>query len=174
MAFYCGQIALHTVEENDSVMIYGPVIMNAEVICYKGSWKDVRTLAVSQGRSQEIERAYDTYPQIKEIRQITQKAILYSVERGEVDGAIQDITKAAEVPDWPIKPLSETDAISYVMVVDKDFAETEAFRDYIRSYNAAVEKLNDKDYLAEKLDVDRKWLDQTGIGFLTLKEPGES
>ena len=37
-----------------------------------------------------------------------------------------------------------------------------------------AEKLNDKDYLAEKLDVDRKWLDQTGIGFLTLKEPGES
>ena len=40
VAFYCSHIAMHTIEENENVMIYGPVIMNAEVICYKEPWEE--------------------------------------------------------------------------------------------------------------------------------------
>ena len=54
MAFYCSHIAKHTIEENENVMIYGPVIMNAEVICYKGDLADVRTAGISQGRAGRI------------------------------------------------------------------------------------------------------------------------
>ena len=57
MAFYCSHIAMHTIEENENVMIYGPVIMNAEVLCYKGDLADVRTVGISQGRQNEKEQA---------------------------------------------------------------------------------------------------------------------
>lgn len=62
VAFYCGHIAQHTVEENENVMIYGPTVMNAEVICFKDDFDQVRTVGVSQGREQEKAVAQKTYP----------------------------------------------------------------------------------------------------------------
>ena len=61
-------------------MIYGPVIMNAEVICYKNDWEDVKLVGVSQGRENEKEQALKTYPQIEGFQDVTQKGILYSLE----------------------------------------------------------------------------------------------
>ena len=86
-----------------------------------------------------------------------------------MDAVIQDLTKSSVVPQYPTKPLSETDYISYVLVVDKEFAQTESFADFIDSYNKAVDKLNEPEYLAEKLGVEKSWLDNKTIQFLPLK-----
>ena len=80
-------------------------------------------------------------PQIEEFDEITQKGILYAMEDEQVDAAVLDITKAAEVSDIPTMPLSDNDYISYVLIVDKEFEQTEAFRNFIESYNKAVEKI---------------------------------
>lgn len=170
MAFYCSHIALHTIEENENIMIYGPVVMNAEVMCYKSEPEDIRIVGISQGRQNEKELAGKTYPQIEEFQEITQKGILYSLENGQVDAVIQDLTKAANVPQYPCRPISETDYVSYVLVVDKDFAMTEAFADFIESYNRAARRLNDRSYLAEKLGVEEEWLADKKINFLELEE----
>lgn len=154
-------------------MIYGPAVMNAEVICCKGSWEDVRIVGVSQGREQEKALAERTYPQIEGFQEITQKGILYAMEDAQVDAVIQDVTKAAQVPDYDCLPLSENDHISYVLVVDKEFAETKAFSDFIKSYNRAAEKLNDPAYLAKKLGVEESWLSGKAVQFLTLDEREE-
>lgn len=154
-------------------MIYGPAVMNAEVICYKENWEEVKTVGVGQGREQEKTLAGKTYPQIETFQDITQKGILYTLEDGQVDAVIQDVANAAQVPDYKCRPLSENDYISYVLVVDKDFAETEAFSDFIESYNRAVEKLNKPAYLSEKLGVEESWLDDKDIQFLTLEESEE-
>lgn len=151
-------------------MIYGPVIMNAEIICYKNNWEDVKVVGVSQGREEEKEQAIKNYPQIERFQDVTQKGILYTLEDEQVDAVIQDLTKSAVVPQYPTMPLSSTDFISYVMVVDKEFAATKAFADFIHSYNKAVDKLNEPEYLAEKLDVDKEWLADKSIKFLPLEE----
>ena len=83
---------------------------------------------------------------------------------------IQNLTKAAGVPSYLCKPLSDTDYISYVIVVDKKFAQTEAFADFINSYNKAVDKLNKPEYLAEKLGVEKSWFQDKTIQFLRLEE----
>ena len=171
MAFYCSHIAMHTIEENENVMIYGPVIMNAEVLCYKSDLADVRTVGISQGRQNEKEQARETYPQIEEFQEITQKGILYSLENGQVDRVVQDISKAANVPDYLCAPISETDYISYVLVVDKKFVETEEFGEFIENYNRAAESLNDPEILAGKLGVEEDWLKDKKIRFLTLGQP---
>ena len=165
-----GVLTNETVEENENVMIYGPTVMNAEVICFKDDFDQVRTVGVSQGREQEKAVAQKTYPQIEKFEEITQKGILYSLEDGQVDAVIQDLTKAAGVPSYLCKPLSDTDYISYVIVVDKKFAQTEAFADFINSYNKAVDKLNKPEYLAEKLGVEKSWLQDKTIQFLRLEE----
>ena len=88
------------------------------------------------------------------------------MEDEQVDAAVLDITKAAEVSDIPTMPLSDNDYISYVLIVDKEFEQTEAFRNFIESYNKAVEKLNDPFYLAEKLKVSKEWVEEKQIKFL--------
>lgn len=173
IAFYCSHIALHTVEENDNVMIYGPAVMNAEVISYKDSWEDVEIVGISQGREHEKELAAANYPQIRELKEVSPKGILYALEDGQVDAVVQDLTKAAKVPDYSYQPLSETDYISYALVVDKEFARTEAFSDFIKSYNKAVSRLNDPEYLAEKLNVDKEWIENTSVEFLPIEESEE-
>lgn len=151
-------------------MIYAPIIMNAEVICYKGEWENVKEVGVNQGREQEKTLAKKTYPQIEKFQDITQKAILYMLEDEQVDGIIQDITKAAGISEYPSVPLTLEDQVSYVMVVNKEFAETEAFTDFVNSYNKAVEKMNDLSYLSEKLNADEEWLKEKNIKFLTISE----
>lgn len=151
-------------------MIYGPVVMNSEVICYKGDWESVKIVGVNQGREAEKSLAQEAYPQIEEFRDISQKGILYTMEDGQVDAIIQDLTSAAMVPNYKYMPVSAHDYISYVLVVDKEFAQTEAFSDFIKSYNKAVEKLNEPAYLAEKLGVEEEWLNDKTIQFLTLDE----
>lgn len=144
--------------------------MNAEVICYKNDWEDVKLVGVSQGRENEKKQALKTYPQIEGFKDVTQKGILYTLEDEQVDAVIQDLTKSSVVPQYPTKPLSDTDYISYVLVVDKEFAQTESFADFIDSYNKAVKKLNEPEYLAEKLGVEKSWLDNKTIQFLPLKK----
>lgn len=144
--------------------------MNSEVICYKGDWDSVKVIGVNQGREAEKSLAQETYPQIEEFRDISQKGILYTMEDGQVDAIIQDLTSAAMVPTYNYMPVSTHDYISYVLVVDKEFAQTEAFSDFIKSYNKAVEKLNEPTYLAEKLGVEEEWLNDKTIQFLTLDE----
>ena len=92
------------------------------------------------------------------------------MEDGQVDAVIQDLTKAALVPTYQYKPIAEHDYISYVLVVDKEFAQTQAFADFVKSYNKAAEKLNEPAYLAEKLGVEEEWLHDKTIQFLTLAE----
>ena len=169
VGFYCPHIAKHTIENNEDVEIYGPVLMNGETIVHKKDWADVKNVGITQGRQQEKSLAKKTYSQIEEFDEITQKGILYAMEDEQVDAAILDITKAAEVSDIPTMPLSDNDYISYVLVVDKEFEQTEAFQNFIESYNKAVEKLNDPAYLAEKLKVSEEWIKEKHIKFLPLE-----
>lgn len=173
VGFYCSHIARHTVENNPDVMIYGPAVMNGEIICYKGDWDDVKKVGVTQGREQQKSIAKASYPQIEEFNEITQKGILYALEDGQVDALILDLTKAAETLTGQYRPLSDMDYISYVLVVDKEFAATKEFHDFIESYNRAAERLNNKAYLAETLGVGEAWLSDKAVKFLTIGENEE-
>jgi len=172
LGFFCTHIARHTIENNKDVEIYGPVIMNGETIVYKNAWDRVQKVGVTQGREQSKALAAKTYDQIEGFNEITQKGILYAMEDEQVDAAILDVTKAAQVPGYECRPLSGTDYISYVLVADKEFARSEAFQDFICSYNEAAETLGDTAYMAEVLGVDTQWVEEKNIKFLPLEETG--
>lgn len=168
--FFCSHMAKHLIDANEQVFIYGPVIMNAEIVCYRGNWEDVRVVGMNQGRVNEKVWVEKSYPQIEHFEEITQKGILYSLERGQVDAVIQDLTKASRITQYPSMPVSASDYISYVLVVEKEFARTPEFAQLVRSYNKAAEKLNDRAYLAEKLGVPPEWLADKKVQFLQLDE----
>lgn len=173
IGFYCSHIAKHTVEQNQNVMIYGPAIMNGEIICYKNKWEEVSKIGVTQGREQLKKISEKTYPQIQYFDEITQKGILYTLEDGQIDAAILDISKTSGLKEYEYTPLAETDYISYVLVVDKQFAKTKAFVDFIESYNQAVSRLNNKNYLARALEIEEGSSALGQIKFLSLDEKKE-
>ena len=171
VGFFCNHIASYTAQKNDRVMIYAPVVMNAELIAYKPEtdWAEVRRVGVTQGREQEKNLAKECYPQIERFYDISQKGILYAMEIGDVDADILDITHAARVPDYQYKPLTDRDYISYMLVVDKAFAETEAFQDFIEGYNRAVRRLSDPAELARVLGVDQDWIEERNLKLLEIE-----
>ena len=67
-------------------------------------------------------------------------------------------------------PLSDNDYISYVLLVDKEFEQTEAFRNFIESYNKAVEKIEcPRGIWLKKLKVSKEWVEEKQIKFLPLE-----
>ena len=170
VAFYCSHIAKHTVENNDNFVIYAPAIMNAEMIAFREEWDQAETLGVLTGRTQEQQIVKKEYPQITDIYEISQKGIGYSLEDGQIDGAVLDITKAALIPQYNFKHLSGQDYISYVLVADREIINTEPFQKFVEAYNQAVSNLKETEYLAECLGVEETWLENTNIKFLKIQE----
>lgn len=170
LAFFCSHIANSTVQKNDKVMIYAPVIMNAELLVYPRDreFEGIRKVGITQGRVQEMNLARKTYPGLQLFYQISQKGILYALEDGQVDADILDLVSAARNPSYQWKPLSSHDYISYVLVVDKEFAKTDAFSDFVDAYNRAAETLSDPEILAERIGADASWLSDKPLKLLTL------
>ena len=117
-------MAVHLVRSNDNFEIYGPVIMNAEVIAYKSGQDKISKLGVGQKREHLKQIAKDGPHQVEEILEMSPISLPYTLETGEIDGAILDITKASLLAKFSFMPLSEDDYISYSLVVRKDIVKT--------------------------------------------------
>lgn len=168
MAFYCNHMALHLVRANENFEIYGPVIMNAEVIGYKDQLSDVKRLGIGQKKEHLHKLAETSHNQIKEIIEISPSSLPYSLEGGQIDGAVLDITKAALLPGFNFISLSEDDYISFSLVVRKDIIGTEEFNDFLDAYNKAVDELNQGEMLRKATNSDQLLWDSINIKFLNL------
>lgn len=136
LALYCPEVAKKLVSEDERFIIYGPAIMNAEVLVYQKKWLDeVHTIGIAQGRKHLKELVYDTVPHVEDVLEITPKGLNYAMGDGQIDGAIMDISKASLLKGYQYHRLSEEDYISYVLVTRKSVIETKEFERFIDSYN---------------------------------------
>lgn len=134
-------MASHLIEDK-RFMIYAPVIMNSDVLIYSGAdMEQICHIGISQGRRHLSKMVQEAYPQVTEISEISPRVLGYSLETGQIDAAVMDITKAVLVPDTAIAPISEEDYISYVLVVRKDVADTKPFMKFVDAYNETVREL---------------------------------
>ncbi len=162
-------MALHLVRANEDFEIYGPIIMNAEVIAYKAQLSDVKKLGIGQKKEHLHRLAEKSHNQIKEIIEISPASLPYSLEGGQIDGAVLDITKAALLKDFKFAPLSEDDYISFSLVVRKDIIETEEFKDFLDAYNKAVDEFNQDEILKKLTNSDGMLWENVNIKFLNLE-----
>lgn len=162
-------MALHLARANDDFAIYGPVIMNAEVIAFKEEIGSVHKLGVGHKREHLHKLAKETYKQVKEVIEISPVSLPYSLEGGKIDGAILDITKAYLLPESNFLPLSDDDYISYSLIVRKDIIGTRAFEEFLTAYNKTVEELNQVDKLKEHISMPEEFWDNANIKFLSLE-----
>lgn len=166
MAFACSHIATHLISEDDRFMIYGPVIMNSEVLLHQLPTSQLFHLGIPQGRGVMRSLVQQSYPQIAEVSEITSKAIQYSLAANQVDCIAVDITKASLLSDYSISPIAQQDYISYVLVVRKDIVSTREFQDFIKSYNAFLQTMQEN--MSCILDIPQENIDAIRLTFLEL------
>jgi hypothetical protein len=162
-------MALHLVRANDDFEIYGPVIMNAEVIAYKDDIENIHRIGIGQKREHLHKLVKKSYKQVEEIVELSSISLPYSLEGGQIDGAVLDITKAALLPELNFIPLSKDDYISYSLVVRKDIIKTKDFEDFLTAYNKVVEELNQIELLREYIGMTEEFWNNKKIKFLSLE-----
>ena len=162
-------MALHLVRANDDFQIYGPVIMNAEVIAYKDELRNIDKLGIGQKREHLHELVKKSYDHIGEIIEMSSVNLPYSLEGEQIDGAVLDITKAALLPNFKFVSLSEDDYISYSLIVRKDILNTKAFQEFLVSYGQTIEELNKVEILKEHISMPEEFWDNADIKFLSLE-----
>lgn len=161
-------MALHLTNADDRFVIYGPVIMNSEVLAYKGNIENIRRLGISQKREHIKKLTKEKYPQIKEIKEMNPEVLPYSLENNQIDAAVIDITKATLLPKFDFASISKYDYISYCLIVRKDLIGTDVFNNFLTIYNQAADELNQVERLVSGLGMPREFWKQVNIRFLKL------
>ncbi len=169
MAFYCNHMALHLVRSNDDFEIYAPVIMNAEVIAYKEDIDNIHKLGIGQKREHLHKLAKESYKQVNQIVEMSPVSLPYSLEGGQIDGAVLDLTKASLLPKFKFTNLSKDDYISYSLIVRKDIIGTKEFEDFLTAYNKAIEELNQMETLKGYISMPEEFWHNIKIKFLSLE-----
>lgn len=162
-------MAVHLIRANDDFQIYGPVIMNAEVIAYKDEIDNVHKLGIGQKREHLHKLVNEGYKHIEEVIEMSPVSLPYSLEGGQIDGAVLDITKASLLPMFNFAPISEEDYISYSLIVRKDIIGTKAFEDFLIAYNKAIEELNQMETLKGYISMPEEFWNNIRIKFLSLE-----
>lgn len=164
MALCCTHLASHLIEDNNKFSIYAPVIMNSELIVYKGESANIKTVGVGQQRQYLQNLAEKSHPKLDNFQEIKTSMLPYSLSTGLIDAAILDVTKLTPLTEFQFMPLSNTDYISYVLVVSNDITNTQAFSQFMKSYNTTVEKLNSQ----QNFDTNQQFYKIAGTKFLVL------
>lgn len=161
-------MASHLIEDT-RFMIYAPVIMNSDVLIYSiTDMEQISHIGISQGRKHLSKMVSEAYPQITEISEISPRVLGYSLETGQIDAAVMDITKAVLVPGTSIAPISDEDNISYVLVVRKDVVDTDPFRKFVDAYNKTVRELSRTGKFSEDINAGGVLPDSVHIKFLEI------
>lgn len=161
-------MASHLIEDK-RFMIYAPVIMNSDVMIYSGAdTEQISHIGISQGRRHLSRMVSNAYPRITQISEISPRVLGYSLETGQIDAAVMDITKAVLVPGAAIAPISDEDYISYVLVARKDVVDTEPFRKFVDAYNKTVRELSRTGKFSEDINAGGILPDTVRIKFLEI------
>lgn len=166
--FYCSSIALTLINRNSDLEIYGPAVINAEVVALGRDPEDVCTMAIPMKRSFLNEIVYANFPAVTEIFQVSTTSLNYAVSGGQVDGAIVDVAKALSAPDFDYVRLSDEDHISYSLVVNKNIVDTAQFAEFLDAYNQMADKYNRIEYLKSRYDMSDSFWQMIHFRFLYL------
>lgn len=167
LGFYCAQAAMEMVNQTSDFEIYSPIIMNGEVLACLGDPEEIGLLGIPRKRSFLESIVQASYPQVEEFCEINRPYLPLSLEAGEVDGVLLDVSDAARSEEgFRFLPASETSYISYCMVVRKDIEETDAFQRFLEYYQDAVDRLNDPDRLVELMGKDEAFWTGSKLEFL--------
>lgn len=143
-AVMCPDAAREFLAENGDFVSLGPIMFNSDVFMLNGAIGTVRKVGVSHKRSHQIlmaEAVFELQP--SGIVPMLPVGLPYALKKGEVDAIIIDLGVAAEIESsytgWAGRALP-----TQVLVLHKEFAESEAFADFALAYARARKDIIEK------------------------------
>ena len=170
MGFYCTHISTAIVNQNEGFSIYGPVVMNGEVLGYWKEPSEIQTIAIPMKREHLARLVREGYPQAGEPREVSATSILYAFEDKQVDGAVMDIARAFQLPQYNYTRVCDQDYVSYCLVVRDDITGTDQFQTFLRYYNETAEALNDRETIQELYGMSDQFWEEVRLKVLYLPE----
>lgn len=171
IGFYCAHVSVTLVNRLEGFSIYGPVVMNGEVLGYWEKPEDMHRLGVPAKREHLKELALEQYPWVEEVKEVDAKSIAISFADRELDGAVLDISRAFHLPDYQYTRVTDQDYVSFCLVVRDEIVDTPQFQTFIQYYNKTVEELNSPKKRQELYGMDGQFWDMAPLKFLYLQEP---
>ena len=168
IGFYCSSIALTLINLNDELFIYGPAVMNSEVVALSAETDMPGAMAIPLKRSFLSDLILENFPTVTEILQASPITLQYALSDGRTDGVVLDIAQALRNPDADYMPISGEDYISYSLVVRKEIVTTQQFADFVELYNLVASDFNDREYMQDRFGMSGDFWEFVNLKFLYL------
>ena len=170
IGFFCPDIAGVLTGLNRDLEIYGPAVLNAEVVALRGGVDAPTIVAIPAQRNFLIDLVHENFPSVTEIIQSAPNSILFALSSGGAEGAVMDLSGALQSKDFEFRPLSGEEFVSYSLVVHKDLIDTPQFARFVETFNLITDDYNDPEFLESRFGLSGSIRDITRIRFEHLSE----
>jgi len=141
MAIICKDAAKEYVKNDANFEIVGPLIKNSDIFLLAP--KTPKSIGVTQKRDYQYDLVKKYYKDA-EIVPLIGTALGYGLESNLVDAIVIDAMKSLTIKGDKRSTATQGEYESYVLVVNKDFKDTDSYAKFIRFYNEAVKDLENE------------------------------
>jgi hypothetical protein len=145
MSIICVSAAKSFTENNPSFIVYAPIAMNTDVFFVKED--NPILFGITQNRSYQETLVRENYGSEVKLMPMIGPAIPYALEKNELQAAVVDVTKAMQLNGSIISSAINKDTVTYVLIVNKTFVQTQEFKDFVTRFNNATEMLKEDEEL---------------------------
>lgn len=170
MAIMCKEAANTFLENIDGFEVAFECIKNSDIFVIKKD--NPKKIGMTQDRNYQKELILKEFGQDVEIITMMGTALPYSLENGQLDAIIIDFMKGIHINgEKKNTVIDREEYTSYVLLVNKEFKKTKAFKSFISSYNKTLKTLLEDDKKFEKnfLNYTKTKLDKGGIDKWKIK-----
>lgn len=151
LAVMCPDAAASLLEKDDCFEIVSPYLVNSDIVIIK-SGVTPQKIGVSQNRSHQVQIVAELFGEACTTSTMLPAGLPYAYEKNAVDGVVVDALKGFNMTGDKLPATNgESDHITYVLVVNKDFKTDPRYQVFLRLFEESVDELNKPEILAEEI-----------------------
>lgn len=153
MAIMCPDAAAALIAKDGRFMVIGPVMYNSDILVIRqNSREKPPKVAVSQNRDLQGRLVTARFGDGAQVVPMMRGAVPFAFARGQVDGAVLDITKAFTLAGKVSgTPESTPEVATAVLVVKQSLTTSDHYQLFVKGYIQALEDMTDQENLLELL-----------------------
>lgn len=154
MAIICKDAAREYIKFDKNFEIVATLVQNSDVFLMKNS--NPLKIGITQKRNYQRNFIISAYPDSETV-ELLGTALPYALNRNLVDALVIDKVKAIGLEGVVKEPEVKADVDTYVLIVNKNFKNTQTYANFAVLYNKSVEALQDKDELVKTIEIYKKY-----------------
>lgn len=150
MAIICKEAANKFVEYDKNFEIVSPLVQNSDIFLLKNN--KPKKIGVTQNRNYQLDLVKKYYKEAKPIPFIS-GGLGYALESNKVEGVVVDAIKGLKLKGKKLSTSSKKDYDTYVLVVNKNFKNSDLYNQFVKLYNKSVKELENEKNFKKELEI---------------------